>query len=78
MKILLAPMEGLLDCVLRDALTRAGGIDLCVSEFVRVSGSLLPVHTFKRIVPGSTKAAGLPPACQSGCSCSAPIRISWR
>ncbi len=64
MKILLAPMEGLLDCVLRDALTRAGGIDLCVSEFVRVSGSLLPVHTFKRIVPeldqGSRTAAGVP------------------
>lgn len=64
MRILLAPMEGLLDCVLRDALTRAGGIDLCVSEFVRVSGSLLPVHTFKRIVPeldqGSKTAAGVP------------------
>lgn len=64
MRILLAPMEGLLDCVLRDALTRAGGIDLCVSEFVRVSGSLLPVHTFKRIVPeldqGSRTAAGVP------------------
>ena len=29
--ILLAPMEGLLDFVLRDVLTRVGGIDRCVS-----------------------------------------------
>lgn len=64
MRILLAPMEGLLDCVLRDILTRVGGIDLCVSEFVRVSGSLLPNRTFQRIVPeleqGSLTTAGVP------------------
>ena len=29
--VLLAPMEGLLDFVLRDILTRIGGIDRCVS-----------------------------------------------
>ena len=51
MRILLAPMEGLLDCVLRDVLTQAGGIDLCVTEFVRVSESLLPQRTFQRIAP---------------------------
>ncbi|WP_308445221.1 tRNA-dihydrouridine synthase [uncultured Deefgea sp.] len=50
-RILLAPMEGLLDCVLRDVLTRAGGVDLCVTEFVRVSGSVLPHRTFQRIAP---------------------------
>lgn len=64
MRILLAPMEGLLDCVLRDILTRVGGVDLCVSEFVRVSGSLLPNRTFLRIVPeldnGSKTTAGVP------------------
>lgn len=57
-------MEGLLDCVLRDILTRVGGIDLCVSEFVRVSGSLLPNRTFQRIVPeldhDSKTLAGVP------------------
>ncbi|MFN4996771.1 MAG: tRNA-dihydrouridine synthase, partial [Burkholderiales bacterium] len=42
MKILLAPMEGLLDHSLRDTLTRAGGIDLCVSEFIRVTDAVLP------------------------------------
>ena len=34
--ILLAPMEGLLDHSLRDVLTRVGGIDRCVSEFIRI------------------------------------------
>ncbi|KPC55083.1 tRNA-dihydrouridine synthase C [Amantichitinum ursilacus] len=57
-------MEGLLDHVLRDVLTRAGGVDLCVSEFIRVSGSLLPVRTFHRYVPellnGGKTPAGVP------------------
>ena len=49
MKIVLAPMEGLVDDVMRDVLTRVGGIDLCVTEFVRVTNSLLPVRTFERL-----------------------------
>ncbi|MDP3202919.1 MAG: tRNA dihydrouridine(16) synthase DusC, partial [Hydrogenophaga sp.] len=40
--LLLAPMEGLLDATLRDVLTRTGGIDRCVSEFIRVTDMLLP------------------------------------
>jgi tRNA-dihydrouridine synthase C len=57
-------MEGLLDFALRDVLTRVGGIDRCVSEFIRVSGTLLPDRAFRRIVPeldnhGRTKA-GVP------------------
>jgi tRNA-dihydrouridine synthase len=39
--VLLAPMEGLLDFVLRDILTRVGGIDRCVSEFIRITDQLL-------------------------------------
>jgi tRNA-dihydrouridine synthase C len=62
--ILLAPMEGLLDCVLRDVLTRVGGVDRCVSEFIRVAGTLLPERTFLRIVPELRNAgrthAGVP------------------
>ena len=46
MAILLAPMEGLLDFALRDTLTRVGGIALCVSEFIRVTGTLLPERVF--------------------------------
>lgn len=63
-KLLLAPMEGLVDDVLRDVLTRVGGYDLAVSEFVRVSGSLLPPRAFRRLCPeldrGSRTRAGTP------------------
>lgn len=62
--LLLAPMEGLLDATLRDVLTRAGGIDRCVSEFIRVTDTLLPERAFLRVVPellnGSRTRAGVP------------------
>jgi tRNA-dihydrouridine synthase C len=62
--ILLAPMEGLLDFVLRDILTRIGGIDRCVSEFIRITDQLLPERVFTRIVPellnGGRTLAGVP------------------
>ena len=62
--ILLAPMEGLLDFVLRDILTRVGGVDRCVSEFIRVIDMLLPDRVFTRIVPelrnGGRTPAGVP------------------
>ena len=51
MKLLLAPMEGLLDHCLRDVLTRAGGVDRCVSEFIRVTDQLLPDRVFLRLMP---------------------------
>ncbi|WP_309678769.1 tRNA-dihydrouridine synthase [Polaromonas sp.] len=64
MTILLAPMEGLLDFVLRDVLTRVGGIDRCVSEFIRITDQLLPERVFTRIVPelhnGGRTLAGVP------------------
>ena len=64
MRLLLAPMEGLLDFVLRDVLTRVGGVDRCVSEFIRVSGSILPDRVFLAYMPelrnGSKTLAGVP------------------
>ena len=66
MRILLAPMEGLLDYMLRDTLTQFGrdannkhsdainsssGIDACVTEFIRITNSLLPTERFFRVVP---------------------------
>ena len=64
MTILLAPMEGLLDFTLRDVLTRVGGIDRCVSEFIRVTGTLLPNRAFIRVMPellnGGCTPAGVP------------------
>ena len=57
-------MEGLLDFVLRDVLTRVGGIDRCVSEFIRITDQLLPERVFTRIVPelhnGGRTFAGVP------------------
>ena len=57
-------MEGLLDHCLRDVLTRAGGVDRCVSEFIRVTDQLLPDRVFLRLMPelaqGSRTAAGTP------------------
>lgn len=44
-------MEGLADYVLRDVLTDTGGYDGCVSEFVRVTGSLLPARVYQRDTP---------------------------
>ncbi|HCL86315.1 MAG TPA: tRNA dihydrouridine(16) synthase DusC [Comamonadaceae bacterium] len=62
--LLLAPMEGLLDFVLRDVLTRVGGVDRCVCEFIRVTGMLLPDKVFYRFIPelrnGSRTLAGVP------------------
>lgn len=64
MQILLAPMEGLLDAPLRDILTRAGGVDRCVSEFIRVTERVLPERAFRRIMPeldrGALTPAGIP------------------
>ena len=64
MTLLLAPMEGLLDYRLRDVLTRVGGIDRCVSEFIRITDMLLPKRVFTRIVPellnGSRTPSGVP------------------
>lgn len=64
MQLALAPMEGLVDDVLRDVLTRVGGIDWCVTEFVRVTDQLLPPQVFTRTAPellnGALTRAGTP------------------
>ena len=72
-------MEGLADDILRGVLTRAGRYDWCVTEFVRVTGTLLPRKSFTRVSPellkGARTAAGTPvrvqlmgsdPACLAG------------
>lgn len=64
MQIALAPMEGLVDDILRDVLTRVGGIDWCVTEFIRVSQQLLPARCFLGLAPelahGARTRAGTP------------------
>ena len=63
-RIYLAPMEGLLDFVLRDILTRVGGVDKCVSEFIRITHSLMSEKALLRTVPelalGARTYAGVP------------------
>nr|WP_202526063.1 tRNA-dihydrouridine synthase family protein [Sneathiella litorea] len=62
--VTLAPMEGVVDVYMRDILTRIGGFDLCVSEFVRVSQHLYPASVFYSLCPelqnGGKTAAGVP------------------
>ena len=62
--LVLAPMEGITDYPMRKLLTEIGGIDLCVSEFIRVSAHVLPERVVHRLVPesltGWKTAAGVP------------------
>lgn len=47
----LAPMEGLTDPVMRQVLTSIGHYDWTVSEFIRVTQTILPAHVFYKYVP---------------------------
>ncbi len=64
MKLTLAPMEGVIDYHMRHLLTRIGGYDHCVTEFVRISDQLLPPVVFYRLCPelahGSQTKSGTP------------------
>lgn len=64
MQLALAPMEGLVDDILRDVLTRVGGVDWCVTEFIRVNDGAVPAHVFHRLAPelleGARTQAGTP------------------
>lgn len=51
MKIMLAPMEGVIDHHMRQALTSVGGYDSCVTEFLRITDIRLPARVFKRMSP---------------------------
>lgn len=63
-RIILAPMQGLCDDVMRDLLTRIGGFDECVSEFVRITHTVHSRQTWLRHVPEianrNLTAAGVP------------------
>lgn len=51
MRLILAPMQGLTDDVMRDLLTRIGGFDECVSEFVRITHTVHSRPTWLRYAP---------------------------
>ncbi|MCG9682787.1 tRNA dihydrouridine(16) synthase DusC [Vibrio sp. Isolate23] len=64
MRVVLGPMEGVLDHLMREILTDINDYDLCVTEFVRVVDQLLPEHVFYRLCPelkqGSQTKSGVP------------------
>ena len=64
MRLLLAPMEGVVDHTMRELLSGLGGLDRCVTEFMRVSEQLLPPRVFYRICPelrtGGCTISGVP------------------
>ena len=64
MQVMLAPMEGVVDHLMRDMLSRVGGFDLCVTEFIRVVDQKLPKRVFYRLCPellnGGLTPAGTP------------------
>lgn len=64
MQITLAPMEGVVDHLMRDMLTQMGGFDLCVTEFIRIVDQLMPKRVFYRTCPelhnGGFTPSGVP------------------
>ncbi|MEH6442523.1 MAG: tRNA-dihydrouridine synthase family protein [Oceanospirillaceae bacterium] len=63
-KIMLAPMEGVVDANMRDLLTSVGGIDSCVTEFIRITEQQLPKRDLLKKVPellsGGCTPSGVP------------------
>jgi tRNA-dihydrouridine synthase C len=51
MQLHLAPMEGVVNARMRALLTAIGGIDRCITEFVRITDQLLPARVFHRLCP---------------------------
>jgi tRNA-dihydrouridine synthase C len=54
-------MEGVVDAVMREQLTAIGGYERCVTEFVRVSQTVLPKRVFFRYAP-ELRQGGLTPS----------------
>jgi tRNA-dihydrouridine synthase C len=69
MRVLLAPMEGVLDSLVRELLTEVNDYDLCVTEFLRVVDMLLPEKSFYRLCLNCTARAGRLPVRWCGSSC---------
>lgn len=66
-RIILAPMEGVLDYAVRNILTNLNQMDYCVTEFVRVTNHRLSKRTFYRLCPELNQ--------QGKTSANTPVRI---
>ncbi|MCV6626102.1 MAG: tRNA-dihydrouridine synthase [Cellvibrionaceae bacterium] len=51
MRLYLAPMEGVVDYQMRQLLCASGGLDGCVTEFLRIGEQKLPRRVFIRLCP---------------------------
>lgn len=60
MRIFLAPMEGVVDAQLRQLYADIGGIDCCVTEFIRVTHTHLPSKVFHRFCPELIRPLAIP------------------
>ena len=64
MRVILAPMQGVLDPPVRQLLTEFNEYDLCISEFLRVVDQLLPSKVFYCFCPellnGGKTVSGTP------------------
>jgi len=60
----LAPLEGVIDSFVRELLTGLGGYDLCITEFLRISNTLMPDRSFHKLCPelhhGGKTRSGVP------------------
>jgi len=71
MRVILAPMDGVLDHLMRDLLTSIGGYDLCVTEFVRVVEQVISDKAFFRACPELKTASAYGCTTQAG----TPVRV---
>lgn len=51
MKLYFAPMEGVVDDAMRALMSSIGGIDVCVTEFIRVTDQVFPERVFYKRCP---------------------------
>jgi len=71
MRVVLAPMEGVLDHLMRELLTQVGNYDLCVTEFVRVVDQVISDRAFYRYCPELLEADAYGCKTKSG----TPVRV---
>ena len=57
MRIFLAPMEGVIDHHFRTLYSAIGGVDICVSEFIRVNDVAVSKKVFLRDCPELQQAS---------------------
>jgi tRNA-dihydrouridine synthase C len=68
-------MEGVVDWVIRDLYTEIGGLDMCVTEFIRVTDRLLPESEFYKYAPELLTSPALPSQKRSHTRSAVPVLV---